>query len=59
MICPECGSRDVIEIQQRLPDATEVVFFSCHACEQRWWDHAGERLNLADILELARQGRTG
>jgi len=55
MDCPRCGARDVIEIRQRLPESVELYFFSCHRCEERWWDRDGERLTLADVLALARR----
>ncbi len=55
MDCPRCGARDVIEIRQRLPEAVELYFFSCHRCEERWWDRDGERLTLQDVLALARR----
>jgi hypothetical protein len=30
-----------------------VVLNSCSACDVRWWEGDGERLPLADVLELA------
>jgi len=55
MRCPVCAAADVIQIEQKLPDGTEVTFFSCHKCEEKWWDRAGESLSLAQVLELARR----
>ncbi len=55
MDCPQCGARDVIEIKQRLPDQVELHFFSCHRCEERWWDQDGRVLELREVLELARR----
>lgn len=55
MRCPVCAAADVIQIEQKLPDGTEVTFFSCHKCEEKWWDRAGEALSLAQVLELARR----
>ena len=53
--CPRCNVDDVIEIQQRLPDGTEVRFCSCHKCDEKWWDRNGEQLELADVLALVRK----
>ncbi|MDH5420344.1 MAG: hypothetical protein OEY55_00920 [Acidimicrobiia bacterium] len=47
----------MIEIHQKLPDGTEIDFFSCHKCDERWWDHQGREIALADVLELARRAR--
>lgn len=55
MHCPKCGVQDVIEIEHRLPDGTEVHFYSCHKCEEKWWDKDGEHLPLAEVLDLARK----
>ncbi|MGH8874724.1 MAG: hypothetical protein ACRDVM_05665 [Acidimicrobiia bacterium] len=55
MKCPQCRAADVIEIKQKLPDGTEVQFFSCHRCEERWWDHEGRQIDLRQVLELARR----
>lgn len=57
MNCPTCRVDDVIEIHQKLPDGTEIDFFSCHKCDERWWDHQGREIALADVLELARRAR--
>jgi hypothetical protein len=58
MNCPQCGITDVIEIQHTLPDETEVVFFSCHRCEEKWWDRSGETLDLRDVLDMVRKPRS-
>ncbi|MDR9451179.1 MAG: hypothetical protein RI637_08180 [Acidimicrobiia bacterium] len=58
MHCPNCGARDVIQIQQKLPDETEIHFYSCHKCEEKWWNRDGEQMSLSDVLELARKQRT-
>ncbi len=55
MDCPQCGARDVIEIMHRLGDGTELRFFSCHRCEERWWNREGEQLDLRAVLDLARR----
>ncbi len=55
MLCPNCGARDVIQIQQKLPGETEVHFYSCHKCEEKWWDRDGEPVSLSEVLELARK----
>ncbi|MDH3306364.1 MAG: hypothetical protein OEO77_02405 [Acidimicrobiia bacterium] len=48
----------MIEIHQKLPDGTEIDFFSCHKCDERWWDRQGNEINLAEVLELARKARS-
>ncbi len=55
MHCPKCGARDVIEIQQKLPDQTEVDFYSCYKCEEKWWDKDGRPVSLSEVLDLARK----
>lgn len=55
MDCPQCHAPDVIEIKHTLPDETEVVFFSCHRCEEKWWDRGGDQLELGQILEMVRK----
>jgi hypothetical protein len=30
-----------------------VVLKSCSACDVRWWEGAGQRLELSGVLELA------
>lgn len=45
----------MIEIQQKLPDQTEVHFYSCHKCEEKWWDKDGRPVSLSEVLELARK----
>ena len=57
MNCPQCGITDVIEIQHTLPDDTEVIFFSCHRCEEKWWDRSGETMELREVLDLVRKPR--
>ncbi len=54
MDCPQCHAHDVIEIKHRLPDGTEVQFFSCHRCEEKWWDHDGDPIDLGQILDMVR-----
>ncbi|MGA7270518.1 MAG: hypothetical protein WB239_05535 [Acidimicrobiia bacterium] len=44
----------MIEIKHRLPDGTEVQFFSCHRCEERWWDRDGDQIELGQILDMVR-----
>lgn len=58
MTCSRCGVDDVIEIHQKLADGTEIDFFSCHKCDEKWWDHAGREIALSEVLELARQSRS-
>ncbi len=57
MDCPQCGVNDVIEIRHHLPDGTEVQFFSCHKCEEKWWDRGGQQIDLRQVLEMVRKAR--
>lgn len=57
MDCPQCGARDVIEIDHRLPDGVQLYFFSCPRCEEKWWDREGEQVTLQEVLELTRRAR--
>ncbi len=58
MQCPSCGVEDVIEIHHKLPDGTKVDFFSCHRCDERWWDREGQSIDLAEVLRLVREPPT-
>ena len=57
MDCPQCGVTDVIEIHHRLDPDIELVFFSCHRCEEKWWDRDGKTVALREVLDLARRER--
>lgn len=50
--CRSCGQDSVIRIEMNLPDGTEVVFCSCHVCEERWWDKEGEAVSVDGIIDL-------
>ncbi|MDP8959506.1 MAG: hypothetical protein M3N51_10000 [Actinomycetota bacterium] len=58
MQCPKCAARDVIEIELKLPDGTEVEFCACHNCDAKWWDRQGRALALEEVLDLARKPRS-
>lgn len=55
VVCPSCSSEDAIQIELTLPDASEVLFNSCHRCEHRWWVSESEVLDLDTVLDKARQ----
>jgi len=55
--CEKCGSDDVININLTMEDGDPVAFYSCHGCENRWWNRSGEPLPLARVLELARRAK--
>lgn len=57
LVCGVCGADSVIQIELTLADGTEVDFFSCHQCENRWWNQDGKRLDLDAVLDLARRPR--
>jgi DNA-directed RNA polymerase subunit M/transcription elongation factor TFIIS len=50
--CTTCGESSVIQIEMKLPDGSEVVFYSCHVCEARWWDKEGESVPVDGIIDL-------
>lgn len=53
--CTECGAADAIQIELTLPDGTEVLFCSCHRCENRWWNAEGRELGLEAVLKIAKK----
>lgn len=58
--CPKCGSRNVININLTVEGGRELSFYSCHACEKRWWSSDdGRPLDLPDVLEIARRPKGG
>jgi hypothetical protein len=52
MKCPRCRSRQLVMIEMSVA-GEHVVLNSCSACDVRWWEGDGERLPLADLLDLA------
>lgn len=58
MDCPQCAQPDVLEIEHVLPDGTEVRFFSCQNCEEKWWNRGDEEIDISTILEIVRQTRS-
>jgi hypothetical protein len=48
----------VIEIEHVLPDGTQVYFFACHNCEEKWWNRDGEDIDISQVLEIVRQHRS-
>ena len=58
MDCPQCGAAEVIEIRHTLENDVELLFFSCHRCEEKWWDRDGKVVELREVLDLARRGRS-
>lgn len=52
--CPSCSASDAIQIELTMPDASEVMFNSCHRCEHRWWVSNAEVIGLESVLEMAR-----
>jgi transposase-like protein len=53
--CPQCGSRNVININLTMEDGNPVSFYSCHNCDKRWWNKDGEPIDLPNVLELAKR----
>ncbi len=52
MTCPRCKASKLVEISTRMGDRT-VTMRSCSRCDTRWWDSAGEPLELPGVLALA------
>ena len=59
LICPRCGSKDVININLALEHGDRVAFYSCHQCDKRWWHKDGEPVDLPAVLEMAKRDRGG
>ena len=57
MKCLRCSQTDVLVIYHVLPDGTEVKFFWCHSCEEKWWDRDGEKIDVTEVLEIVRRNR--
>lgn len=57
MKCPQCGAGDVIEIKNKV-DEIEIDFFSCHRCEEKWWDRSGQSVSLREVLDIVRRARS-
>ncbi|MEA2717996.1 MAG: hypothetical protein QOI99_2313 [Actinomycetota bacterium] len=51
MRCPNCRSRDLVEIHMQV-QAQTVTMHSCPACERRWWDREGQSVGLGSVLDL-------
>ena len=54
--CAHCGSSALTRLPMVLTDGTDVLFVSCHACEQRQWlaEDGGRRTALPIESVLAR-----
>ncbi len=53
--CQACGSSRVTRLSMNLTDGTPVEFTSCHRCEHRTWEHGGDTLSVASVLDKARK----
>jgi hypothetical protein len=53
--CRVCGSPHVTRLSMNLTDGTPVDFTSCHHCEHRTWEHAGDKLAVDNVLERTRK----
>ena len=53
--CGQCGSSSLTRLPMVLTDGTDVLFVSCHACEQRQWlteqDGRWTALPIESVLE--------
>ena len=52
MSCPNCGSRDHVNIEINLTEDDRVSFFQCRSCEHKWWERDGGTIALDDVLDL-------
>ena len=55
LVCPQCGSQNVININLTMEAGDPVSFYSCHACDKRWWHKDGESIDLSNVLEMAKR----
>ena len=53
MRCPQCEATDCTEIQLNLTGDDTVKFFLCRRCEAKWWERAGDTIELDEVLTLA------
>ena len=53
--CQSCGSTRVTRLTMNLTDGTPVEFTSCHRCEHRTWEHAGDALTVDSVLDRTRR----
>jgi hypothetical protein len=53
--CQACGSTRVTRLSMNLTDGTPVDFTSCHRCEHRTWEHAGDTLSVNTVLHRTRR----
>ena len=53
--CRGCGSEHVTRLAMSLTDGTPVEFTSCHRCEYRTWEHAGDTLSVGSVLDRTRR----
>lgn len=53
--CQACGSTRVTRLTMNLTDGTPVEFTSCHRCEHRTWEHGGDTLTVASVLDKTRK----
>ena len=51
-ICPTCGSDDITKIAIGLESESDLDFYSCRICEEKWWQRDGDRMDLADVIDL-------
>ena len=53
--CKGCGSTRVTRLSLNLTDGTPVEFTSCHHCEHRTWEHAGDEMAVTAVLDHAKK----
>ena len=56
MQCPQCQSRQMVEISLSV-SGERVTLKSCSSCDLRWWEGYHGQVPLAQLLQLAAEGR--
>lgn len=57
MKCPKCGGNDFSDIDISLESEDLVHFHSCRNCESKWWERAGDPVDLTEVLSLTASRR--
>ena len=52
LICPACGTGDLITISMSITDDRDVSFTTCHLCEAKWWFKDDDLVPLASVIGL-------
>ncbi|HEX9824468.1 MAG TPA: hypothetical protein VGB51_08780 [Actinomycetota bacterium] len=50
-MCHSCGDPVALTISFEV-DGHSVMFYTCHACETKWWEQDGAEADLNVVLPL-------